>query len=73
MTGGIPIRPDMNPEAALQPRMIMGTFAPRRRIVSTHDVKKVDHRIINIATFAAVESLCSHYDHEVTNARKLPA
>ncbi|MCA9048136.1 MAG: DUF1553 domain-containing protein, partial [Planctomycetaceae bacterium] len=26
--GGIPVRPDMNPEAALQPRMIMGTFAP---------------------------------------------
>ncbi|MDF1852553.1 MAG: PSD1 and planctomycete cytochrome C domain-containing protein [Verrucomicrobiales bacterium] len=26
--GGIPIRPDMNMEAALQPRMIMGTFAP---------------------------------------------
>ncbi|MBT7028055.1 MAG: DUF1549 domain-containing protein [Verrucomicrobia bacterium] len=26
--GGIPARPDMNIEAALQPRMIMGTFAP---------------------------------------------
>ena len=26
--GGIPRRPDMNLEAALQPRMIMGTFAP---------------------------------------------
>jgi len=26
--GGVPIRPDMNMEAALQPRMIMGTFAP---------------------------------------------
>ena len=26
--GGIPIRSDMNLEAALQPRMIMGTFAP---------------------------------------------
>ena len=26
--GGIPCRPDMNLEAALQPRMIMGTFAP---------------------------------------------
>ncbi|TWU62930.1 DUF1549 domain-containing protein [Crateriforma conspicua] len=26
--GGIPIRPDMNLEASLQPRMIMGTFAP---------------------------------------------
>ena len=26
--GGIPIRPDINLEAALQPRMIMGTFAP---------------------------------------------
>ncbi len=26
--GGIPIRPDMNLEAALQPRMVMGTFAP---------------------------------------------
>ncbi|MDF1859563.1 MAG: PSD1 and planctomycete cytochrome C domain-containing protein [Verrucomicrobiales bacterium] len=26
--GGIPIRPDVNLEAALQPRMIMGTFAP---------------------------------------------
>jgi mono/diheme cytochrome c family protein len=26
--GGIPARPDMNLEAALQPRMIMGTYAP---------------------------------------------
>lgn len=26
--GGIPCRPDINLEAALQPRMIMGTFAP---------------------------------------------
>lgn len=26
--GGIPARPDLNLEAALQPRMIMGTFAP---------------------------------------------
>ena len=26
--GGIPIRPDMNLEAALQPRQIMGTYAP---------------------------------------------
>jgi len=26
--GGIPARPEMNLEAALQPRMIMGTFAP---------------------------------------------
>ncbi|MFT5467234.1 MAG: mono/diheme cytochrome c family protein [Verrucomicrobiales bacterium] len=26
--GGIPARPDMNLEAALQPRMIMGSFAP---------------------------------------------
>ena len=26
--GGIPVRPEMNLEAALQPRMVMGTFAP---------------------------------------------
>jgi hypothetical protein len=26
--GGVPIRPDMNLEAALQPRQIMGTYAP---------------------------------------------
>ncbi len=26
--GGIPVRPDINREAALQPRMIMGTYAP---------------------------------------------
>jgi hypothetical protein len=26
--GGVPSRPDMNLEAALQPRMIMGTYAP---------------------------------------------
>jgi mono/diheme cytochrome c family protein len=25
--GGIPIRPELNPEVALQPRMVMGTFA----------------------------------------------
>jgi hypothetical protein len=25
--GGIPVRPDLNPEVALQPRMVMGTFA----------------------------------------------
>ncbi len=28
MLGGIPIRPEMNLEAALQPRQIMGTYAP---------------------------------------------
>ena len=28
LVGGIPARPDINLEAALQPRMIMGTFAP---------------------------------------------
>jgi hypothetical protein len=26
--GGIPIRPELNPEVALQPRQVMGTFAP---------------------------------------------
>ena len=26
--GGIPVRPEINREAALQPRMVMGTFAP---------------------------------------------
>ncbi len=26
--GGIPVRPEMNPDAALQPRQVMGTFAP---------------------------------------------
>ena len=26
--GGIPVRPELNPEVALQPRMVMGTFAP---------------------------------------------
>ncbi len=26
--GGVPVRPDINLEAALQPRMIMGTYAP---------------------------------------------
>lgn len=28
MVGGIPIRPELNPEVALQPRQVMGTFAP---------------------------------------------
>lgn len=48
--GGIPIRPDMNMEAALQPRMIMGTFAPsyvpnpkpeqrNRRTIYTHKTR----------------------------------
>ncbi len=48
--GGIPARPDMNLEAALQPRMIMGTFAPayvphpkpeqrNRRSVYTHKTR----------------------------------
>jgi hypothetical protein len=27
-TGGIPVRPEISPEAALQPRQVMGTFAP---------------------------------------------
>jgi mono/diheme cytochrome c family protein len=26
--GGIPVRPELNPEVALQPRQVMGTFAP---------------------------------------------
>src|SRR5690606_29357431 len=26
--GGVPVRPDMNPEAASQPRQVMGTVAP---------------------------------------------
>ena len=26
--GGIPVRPEINPEVALQPRQVMGTFAP---------------------------------------------
>ena len=25
--GGIPVRPELNPEVALQPRQVMGTFA----------------------------------------------
>ncbi|MCA8995569.1 MAG: PSD1 domain-containing protein [Planctomycetaceae bacterium] len=48
--GGIPARPDMNLEAALQPRMIMGTFAPsyvphplpeqrNRRTIYTHHTR----------------------------------
>ncbi len=48
--GGIPVRPDMNLEAALQPRMIMGTFAPsyvpnplpkdrNRRSIFTHKIR----------------------------------
>jgi hypothetical protein len=48
--GGIPARPDMNLEAALQPRMIMGTFAPsyvphplpeqrNRRSIYTHKTR----------------------------------
>ena len=35
--GGIPVRPDMNLEAALQPRMIMGTYAPAYQPNATPD------------------------------------
>jgi mono/diheme cytochrome c family protein len=58
--GGIPIRPDMNLEAALQPRMIMGTFAPsyvpnplqqdrNRRTVYAHKTR--GHRMPFMETF----------------------
>ena len=58
--GGIPIRPDMNLEAALQPRMIMGTFAPsyvpnpkpeqrNRRSIYIHNIR--GHRLPFMETF----------------------
>ncbi len=58
--GGIPIRPDMNLEAALQPRMIMGTFAPsyvpnpkpqdrNRRCIYIHKTR--GHRLPFMETF----------------------
>ncbi len=58
--GGIPARPDMNLEAALQPRMIMGTFAPsyvpnpkpedrNRRSVYIHKIR--GHRLPFMETF----------------------
>jgi mono/diheme cytochrome c family protein len=58
--GGIPIRPDMNLEAALQPRMIMGTFAPsyvpnplakdrNRRSIYAHKTR--GHRLPFMETF----------------------
>lgn len=58
--GGIPVRPDMNGEAALQPRMIMGTFAPsyipnplpkdrNRRSVYIHKTR--GHRLPFMETF----------------------
>ncbi len=58
--GGIPIRPDMNLEAALQPRMIMGTFAPsyvpsplprdrNRRSIYVHNLR--GHRLPFMETF----------------------
>ncbi len=58
--GGIPVRPDMNLEAALQPRMIMGTFAPsyvpnpkpadrNRRSVYIHKIR--GHRLPFMETF----------------------
>ena len=58
--GGIPVRPDMNLEAALQPRMIMGTFAPsyvpnpipedrNRRSIYIHKIR--GHRLPFMETF----------------------
>lgn len=58
--GGIPVRPDMNLEAALQPRMIMGTFAPayvpnplpkdrNRRSIYAHRMR--GHRLPFMETF----------------------
>ncbi len=60
MLGGIPVRPDMNLEAALQPRMIMGTFAPayvpnplpkdrNRRSIYAHRLR--GHRLPFMETF----------------------
>lgn len=58
--GGIPARPDMNLEAALQPRMIMGTFAPayvpnpqpaQRNRRSIYAVKLRGHRDPFMETF----------------------
>jgi hypothetical protein len=58
--GGMPIRPDMNREAALQPRLIMGTFAPsyvpnprpadrNRRSIYIHKIR--GHRLPFMETF----------------------
>ncbi len=58
--GGIPVRPDMNLEASLQPRMIMGTFAPsyvahpqpeqrNRRSIYIHNLR--GHRLPFMETF----------------------
>ncbi|MEM9643868.1 MAG: PSD1 and planctomycete cytochrome C domain-containing protein [Planctomycetota bacterium] len=58
--GGIPIRPDMNLEAALQPRFIMGSFAPsyvshpkpgqrNRRSIYVHQLR--GHRLPFMETF----------------------
>ena len=58
--GGIPARPDINLEAALQPRMIMGTFAPsyvpdpqpeERNRQSIYSLKLRGHRDPFMTTF----------------------
>ena len=58
--GGIPARPDINLEAALQPRMIMGTFAPsyvpdpqpaQRNRRSIYSLKLRGHRDPFMTTF----------------------
>ncbi len=60
MLGGIPIRPDMNRDAAFQPRLIMGTFAPsyvpnprpadrNRRSIYVHKTR--GHRLPFMETF----------------------
>jgi len=60
LAGGIPARPDINLEAALQPRMIMGTFAPsyvpdprpaQRNRRSIYSLKLRGHRDPFMTTF----------------------
>ncbi|MCB1230744.1 MAG: PSD1 domain-containing protein [Verrucomicrobiae bacterium] len=71
--GGIPIRPDMNLEAALQPRMIMGTFAPsyvpnpepeqrNRRTIYAHKTRGHRNPFLEIFNQPGSETSCEFRD-----------
>ncbi len=71
--GGIPIRPDINMEAALQPRMIMGTYAPsyvpsplpeqrNRRTIYAHKARGIRDPFLEVFNQPSPEFSCEQRD-----------
>ncbi len=71
--GGIPVRPDINMEAALQPRMIMGTYAPsyvpsprpeqrNRRTIYAHKARGIRDPFLEVFNQPSPEFSCEQRD-----------